>query len=56
VADKLFAGEVLEEKNFAVLLLEQMSAEFGDQEFKLFQSWLDRVGSWTDHDGPRVWL
>ena len=50
VADRLFTGEVLEEKNFDVLLLEQMTAEFRDQEFKLFESWLDRISSWADHD------
>ncbi len=50
VADQLFAGEVLEEKAFAVMLLEGMTAEFGRSEFKLFESWLDRVASWADHD------
>jgi 3-methyladenine DNA glycosylase AlkD len=51
VADQLFAGEVLEEKNFAVMLLEGMTGEFGPAEFKLFENWLDRVTSWADHDG-----
>ena len=23
----------------------------GDREFKLFESWLDRISSWADHDG-----
>jgi hypothetical protein len=46
VADQLFTGEVLEEKNFAVLLLEKSVAKFGDREFKLFDGWLDRVTSW----------
>jgi len=50
VADQLFTGEVLEEKNFAVLLLEKSVAKFGDREFRLFESWLDRVTSWADHD------
>jgi 3-methyladenine DNA glycosylase AlkD len=50
VADQLFTGEVLEEKNFAVLLLEKSVAKFGDREFKLFDGWLDRVTSWADHD------
>jgi 3-methyladenine DNA glycosylase AlkD len=50
VADELFTGDVLEEKSIAVLLLEQMTAEFSDQEFKLFESWLDRISSWADHD------
>jgi 3-methyladenine DNA glycosylase AlkD len=50
VADKLFTGRVLEEKVFAVLLLEKDAKQFGDREFKLFESWLDRVTSWADHD------
>jgi 3-methyladenine DNA glycosylase AlkD len=50
-ADHLFAGSVLEEKVAAVFLLENLDAEFGDREFKLFESWLDRVSSWADHDG-----
>src|SRR5215471_6927069 len=50
VADELFSGEVLEEKNFAVMLLEGMTPEFSPAEFKLFESWLDRITSWADHD------
>src|ERR1017187_5658738 len=50
VADQLFAGSVLEEKVAAVFLLEKLGAEFGDREFKLFESWLDRISSWADHD------
>lgn len=50
VSDQLFRGEVLEEKNFAVFLLEDSVAEFGKPQFKLFESWLDRVSSWADHD------
>ncbi len=50
VADKLFSGRVLEEKVFAVLLLEKLTAEFGDSEFRRFESWLSRIGSWADHD------
>jgi 3-methyladenine DNA glycosylase AlkD len=50
VADHLFSGRVLEEKVFAVLLLEKLTAEFGDKEFRLFESWLKRVSSWADHD------
>jgi len=50
VADKLFAGRVLEEKVFAVFLLEKMTDEFGDTEFRLFESWLDRISNWADHD------
>jgi 3-methyladenine DNA glycosylase AlkD len=51
VADKLFAGWVLEEKVFAVFLLEKLTEEFGDTEFRLFESWLPRISSWADHDG-----
>jgi 3-methyladenine DNA glycosylase AlkD len=51
VADRLFRGRVLEEKVFAVLLLEKATAQFGDAEFRLFSSWLNRVSSWADHDG-----
>lgn len=50
VADQLFTGSVLEEKVAAVFLLEKLDTEFGDREFKLFESWLDRISSWADHD------
>jgi 3-methyladenine DNA glycosylase AlkD len=50
VADHLFSGPVLEEKIAAVFLLEKLDAEFGDREFQLFESWLDRINSWADHD------
>ena len=50
VADDLFAGSVLEERIVAVFLLEKLDAEFGDDEFKRFDSWLDRISSWADHD------
>ena len=32
------------------MLLEDMTTQFGRSEFKLFESWLDRVTSWADHD------
>jgi 3-methyladenine DNA glycosylase AlkD len=51
IADKLFVGRVLEEKIFAIFLLEKMTEEFGDSEFRLFESWLSRISSWADHDG-----
>jgi 3-methyladenine DNA glycosylase AlkD len=51
VADQLFSGAVLEEKVASIFLLENLTAECGDAEFKLFESWLDRIGSWADHDG-----
>jgi 3-methyladenine DNA glycosylase AlkD len=51
VADQLFRGEILEEKVFAVLMLQGMVGGFGKAEFKLFESWLDRISTWADHDG-----
>ena len=51
VADQLFRGEVLEEKNFGVMLLEKDTADFTEKQFRLFESWLDRIGTWADHDG-----
>jgi 3-methyladenine DNA glycosylase AlkD len=51
VADKLFAGLVLEEKIFAVFLLGKLTEEFGEAEFRLFEAWLPRISSWADHDG-----
>jgi 3-methyladenine DNA glycosylase AlkD len=50
VADHLFSGQILEEKTFAVFLLEKLTPEFGDSEFKRFESWLSRISSWADHD------
>jgi 3-methyladenine DNA glycosylase AlkD len=50
VADQLFSGRNLEEKIFAVFLLENLTDEFGDDEFRLFESWLLRISSWADHD------
>jgi 3-methyladenine DNA glycosylase AlkD len=50
VADRLYSGRNLEEKVFAVFLLEKQTKLFGDQEFQLFTSWLDRITSWADHD------
>jgi 3-methyladenine DNA glycosylase AlkD len=51
IADQLFSGQVLEEKVAAIFLLERLDGEFGDREFALFESWLDRISSWADHDG-----
>jgi 3-methyladenine DNA glycosylase AlkD len=51
VADKLFRGRVLEEKVFAVFLLEGQTDKFGNREFGLFEAWLDRITTWADHDG-----
>ena len=51
VSDKLFRGRVLEEKIFAVFLLEGQTGRFGDREFRLFETWLERITTWADHDG-----
>jgi len=51
VADQLFRGKVLEENIFAILMLQGLVVEFGKPEFKLFESWLERISSWADHDG-----
>ena len=56
VADKLFSGQILEEKVMAVFLLEKQTRNFGDNEFQLFASWLDRVSSWADHDALAHYL
>src|SRR6202048_5280018 len=50
VADQLFSGEINEEKNVAVFLLENITTTFGDKEFRLIESWLPRVSNWSDHD------
>jgi 3-methyladenine DNA glycosylase AlkD len=56
VADRLFAGPILEEKGIAVLLLENQTAKCGGREFALFDSWLDRISSWADHDALAHYL
>ncbi len=50
IANELFAGRILEEKILTVFLLEKLTDEFGDEEFRLFESWLSRISSWADHD------
>ena len=50
VADKLFSGRNLEEKIVGVFLLEKQTKNFGEREFQLLDSWLDRISSWADHD------
>ena len=50
VADRLFAGKVTEEKNLAVLLLENRARDFGDAEFRRFERWLPRITNWSEHD------
>jgi 3-methyladenine DNA glycosylase AlkD len=51
VADQMFTGKNLEEKVFAVFLLEKLTDQLGDDEFRRFESWLPRISSWADHDG-----
>lgn len=51
VADQLFSGPVLEEKVAGIFLLENLTGKCGDREFELFETWLDRISSWADHDG-----
>ena len=50
VADHLFTGEINEDKNVAVFLLEHITDKFGDEEFRLLESWLPRISNWSDHD------
>jgi len=50
VADELYSGRVLEEKIFAVFLLENHTSSLGDAQFKIFERWLSRITSWSDHD------
>ncbi len=56
VADKLFRGSILEEKIFAVVMLQGAVGQFGEPEFKLFSSWLPRVSTWADHDALASYL
>jgi 3-methyladenine DNA glycosylase AlkD len=50
VGDELFHGDILEEKVFAVFLLEKMTDQLGAREFRVFETWLGRVSTWADHD------
>jgi 3-methyladenine DNA glycosylase AlkD len=50
VADHLFTSEINEDKNVAVFLLENITDKFGDEEFRLLESWLPRISNWSDHD------
>ena len=56
VADQLFRGRVLEEKNMAVMLLEKSVHDFGPRQFRLVDQWLGRVSSWADHDALVYYL
>jgi 3-methyladenine DNA glycosylase AlkD len=50
VADKMFSGTVLEEKVFAVLLLENLTGKLDETHFAMIESWIGRISSWADHD------
>jgi len=50
VAGELFQGGILEEKVFAVFLLEKMTEQLGAKEFRVFERWLSRISTWADHD------
>jgi 3-methyladenine DNA glycosylase AlkD len=56
VAERLFAGAVLEEKALAVTILEPSLTRFGVVEFRRFEGWLGRVRSWADHDALAMFL
>ena len=51
VADEMFTGRILEEKIFAIFLLEKLTGKLDDRHFALLESWIDRISSWADHDG-----
>ncbi len=56
IADQLFAGEYLEERGVAIVLLQKDAAKFGNAEFRRFETWLARIVSWADHDGLACFL
>jgi 3-methyladenine DNA glycosylase AlkD len=56
VADRLFRGRILDEKNMGVLLLEKEVGVCTPKDFRQFELWLDRVTSWADHDALAHYL
>jgi 3-methyladenine DNA glycosylase AlkD len=56
VAERLFAGPVLEEKALAVTMLEPSLKRFGAAEFVRFERWFGKVSSWADHDALAMFL
>ena len=56
VAERLFAGAVLEEKALAVTMLEPSLKRFGGAEFARFERWIGKVSSWADHDALTMYL
>ena len=56
VAERLFAGAVLEEKALAVTMLEPSLKRFGGAEFARFERSIGKVSSWADHDALTMYL
>jgi 3-methyladenine DNA glycosylase AlkD len=56
VAERLFAGPVLEEKALAVTMLQPSLRRFGTAEFRRFERWFGMVRSWADHDALAMYL
>jgi 3-methyladenine DNA glycosylase AlkD len=56
VAGRLFVRPVLEEKALAVTMLQPSLRRFGAVEFRRFETWLDKVISWADHDALAMYL
>src|SRR5947209_5925397 len=50
VADQMFTGKILEEKVFAVFLLENLTGKLNEIHFAMLESWIGRISSWADHD------
>ena len=50
VADSSFAARCWKRRISRFSCCRDRSREFGKPEFKLFESWLDRVSTWADHD------
>jgi 3-methyladenine DNA glycosylase AlkD len=56
VADDLFSGNINEERSLAVYLLQPLTANFGQSEFRRFEGWLARISNWSDHDALVYYL
>jgi 3-methyladenine DNA glycosylase AlkD len=56
VADDLFSGNINEERSLAVYLLQPLTANFGQSEFRRFEGWLTRISNWSDHDALVYYL
>lgn len=51
VAEKLFAGPMVEERIIAVALLEGSVKRLGEPEFRRLERWIGWVGDWASCDG-----